>query len=259
VTGSISRQNVAFSSLAASIPPLAVPDRQNTDEKPAPGIPKIAALGSPQSSESEPTSATSAPTIQAVAAIPTPKRSEPQTSAPLPSTDSSPPPSAQGANHETTNSTSDATASVPNEPSTPTVEIAVPRTSFGVDLGAANSLDGLRGLWRRLISTHPSTLSGLHPVVRLREHRGPTGVQLRLIAGPFDNAARAAEVCAAVAAVRHRCTTTSFEGQRLAMDAEPAAAPHPPQRRPNPRHATREKPAATPARTPSTPSTTQSR
>jgi len=204
VTGSITRQNTAFSRLAASIPPLVVPDLK-TAAPPA-----------------QPATETSNASSSAV---------------------SSKPPAAPKAKHETTDAASGVTASIRADP-TPAVEVAVPRTQFGVDLGTARSIDGLRALWRRMTAAHPSVLSDLRPVIGLKERKGMSGLELRLVAGPLDDAARAAGICAAVTASRHSCATTTFEGQQLAMGVEPVPAPHPPHRRSNTRHAAREKPAA---------------
>jgi hypothetical protein len=50
-------------------------------------------------------------------------------------------------------------------------------------------------------------------------------MQLRLAAGPLQNAAEAARICAALAESKRACDTTVFDGQRLAMggEGEPAA------------------------------------
>lgn len=253
VTGSIARQNAAFSLHAASIPPLTIPDLKTAAPKTTTPPSRVTATGQPQPlppSQSggsvPPSAATANPTAPAVETTQTATT----TSATTTSADPSKPPEAKS---ETTNAGADVTASIGTEPA-PTAEVAAPRTRFGVDLGTARSLDGLRALWRRLTTAYPSVFVDLRPVVGLKERRGPAGVELRLIAGPLDDAARAAEVCAAVAANRHGCATTTFEGQQLAMEAEPAAAPHPPHRRTKARHATHEKPAtAQPPRPSSTP------
>jgi hypothetical protein len=46
------------------------------------------------------------------------------------------------------------------------------------------------------------------------------------VAGPLDDAAAAAKICAGLIANERPCETTIFDGQRLAMKAdEPAASP----------------------------------
>jgi hypothetical protein len=248
VTGSIARQNAAFSPLAASIPPLAVPDLKTTAPKATTPSPRTTATGQPQSvpppqsgGSEPPSAATASPMAQAVETTPAqPAAASADDSS---SADPSKPPATPEAKSETADAAPDVTASIRAEPA-PAVEVAVPRTRFGVDLGTARSIDGLRALWRRVTAAHPSILADLRPVIGLKERKGTSGVELRLVAGPLDDAARAAGICAAVAASRHSCATTTFEGQQLAMEAEPAAAPHPPHRRSKARHAAHEKPAA---------------
>jgi len=63
---------------------------------------------------------------------------------------------------------------------------------------------------------------------------------LRLIAGPLDDAAAAARICAALAASQQSCEPALLDGQRLALAPDPAAAPPPLQRRPHPRPVRRE-------------------
>src|SRR4051812_1391193 len=48
-------------------------------------------------------------------------------------------------------------------------EIAVQRTEFGVDLGGANSVDGLRALWRALLTSNAATISSLRPIMVVKE------------------------------------------------------------------------------------------
>jgi hypothetical protein len=94
--------------------------------------------------------------------------------------------------------------------------IAVQQTRFAIDLGAANSIDGLRALWRGLIKSNPE-VAALRPIIMIREGSGGLGLQLRLGAGPLVNAAAAARLCAGLAENDRRCETTVFDGQRLSM------------------------------------------
>ena len=99
------------------------------------------------------------------------------------------------------------------EPST-----AVQRTEFAVDLGSANSVGGLRALWRTVVASN-AALKALTPIILVRENRNGLGAQLRLAAGPLQDAATAAKICAAIAASKRGCETTVYDGQRLAMAA----------------------------------------
>jgi hypothetical protein len=113
---------------------------------------------------------------------------------------------------------------------------AVQRTEFGVDVGTANSVGGLRNLWRGLLkSKSNSALAALRPIIVVKE--GNSGMQLRLVAGPLGDAAAAAKICAAMLEHRKPCETTVFDGQQLAMRDEDIAAPaRPASTRPAARH-----------------------
>jgi hypothetical protein len=106
---------------------------------------------------------------------------------------------------------------------------AVQRTEFGVDVGGANSLNGLRALWRGLLKSKPTaSLTTLRPIIVVKESNTGLGMQLRLVAGPLNDAAAAAKICAALIESQRTCETAVFDGQRLAMKAdEPAASTKP--------------------------------
>jgi hypothetical protein len=102
----------------------------------------------------------------------------------------------------------------------------VQRTEFGVDVGGANSLPGLRALWRGLLKSRSNApLTTLRPIIVVRENTTGLGMQLRLVAGPLSDAAAAAKICAVLVESNRSCETTVFDGQRLAMNADeqPAA------------------------------------
>jgi len=101
---------------------------------------------------------------------------------------------------------------------------AVQRTEFAVDLGTANSLSGLRALWRGLSKTH-TELAALRPIVILKEGNSGLGMQLRLGAGPLNDAAAAAKICATLAESRRPCETTVYDGQQLAVRRDEAETP----------------------------------
>jgi hypothetical protein len=92
----------------------------------------------------------------------------------------------------------------------------VQRTEFAVDLGTANSVGGLRNLWRTVVASN-AALKALTPIILVRENKNGLGAQLRLAAGPLQDAATAAKICAALAGAKRGCETTVFDGQRLAM------------------------------------------
>jgi len=94
--------------------------------------------------------------------------------------------------------------------------IAVQQTRFAIDLGSANSVDGLRALWRGLSKSNPE-IAALRPIIMIKEGTNGLGMQLRLGAGPLINAAAAAKLCAGLAESDRHCETTVFDGQRLSM------------------------------------------
>jgi hypothetical protein len=110
-------------------------------------------------------------------------------------------------------------------------KVAVQRTEFGVDVGSANSLGGLRALWRGLLKSKSNApLAALRPIIVVKESNSGLGMQLRLVAGPLADAAAAAKICAVMIESERTCETTVFDGQRLSMKAEdvPASVVKPP-------------------------------
>jgi hypothetical protein len=111
-------------------------------------------------------------------------------------------------------------------------EIAAQRTEFGVDLGGANSVEGLRGLWRALLKSNGAAIASLRPIIVVKERNNGLGMQLRLVAGPLSDAAAAAKICAALIENERPCETSVFDGQRLAMKGvDPAPTARPPRKR----------------------------
>ncbi len=130
---------------------------------------------------------------------------------------------------------------------------AIQRTEFAVDLGSANSVGGLRALWRGVVASN-AALKALTPIITVRENKTGVGMQLRLAAGPLQDATTAAKICAALAEAKRGCETTVYDGQRLAMaagetqplpgvKAQEAAAKSAPVKRGWTRHAKEEPPA----------------
>lgn len=106
-------------------------------------------------------------------------------------------------------------------------KVALQRTEFGVDLGSANSVGGLRALWRGLIKSKSNAqLAALRPIIVVKEGTNGLGLQLRLVAGPLNDAGTAARICAVMAENDRPCETAIFDGQRLSLksdDTAPAA------------------------------------
>jgi hypothetical protein len=103
---------------------------------------------------------------------------------------------------------------------------ALQHTEFGVDLGGANSVAGLRALWRGFLKTRVyAPVFELRPIIVIKEGANSLGLQLRLVAGPLRDAGAAAKICAVLSENNRRCETTTFDGQRLTIkDEAPSAA-----------------------------------
>jgi hypothetical protein len=113
----------------------------------------------------------------------------------------------------------------PEPPAATPPKLAVQRTEFGVDIGGANSVGGLRALWRGLLKSRSNAaLTTLRPIIVIKEGSNGLGMQLRLVAGPLADAAAAARICAGLQESERACETTVFDGQRLAMTAEEPVA-----------------------------------
>jgi len=102
----------------------------------------------------------------------------------------------------------------------------IERTEFAVDLGSANSVGGLRALWRGLTKSN-TDLAALKPIIVVKERSNGLGMQLRLAAGPLMDAAAAAKICAMLMESERACETTLFDGQRLAPGNDEGAEKSP--------------------------------
>ncbi|MBR1277743.1 hypothetical protein [Bradyrhizobium sp. AUGA SZCCT0283] len=114
-------------------------------------------------------------------------------------------------------------------------KVSLLRTEFGVDLGSANSVNGLRMLWRGLLKSRSNApLTALRPIIVIKESTGGLGMQLRLVAGPLNDAGAAAKICAVLTENKRLCETTIFDGQRLSVNSDdppPTTAKPMPRRR----------------------------
>ncbi|ANW05708.1 hypothetical protein [Bradyrhizobium icense] len=111
-------------------------------------------------------------------------------------------------------------------------KVSLQRTEFGVDLGSANSVNGLRALWRGLLKSRSNApLTALRPIIVVKEGTNGLGMQLRLVAGPLHDAGAAARICAIMAENNRPCETAIFDGQRLSLNDPPPTAAKPGPRR----------------------------
>jgi hypothetical protein len=286
VTGSIARQKAAAASpqpVAAPPPATVEPPSASQSTALAPVVSPVATTAAPAtekagpSASMEPSPATVASVVQAAANTatatlpplmasksilappdtPAAKLIEPEspaktvTAAPLP---------------EVVASVTPAEDAKQDEPAAAGPKLAVQRTEFGVDVGGANSVGGLRALWRGLLKSKSNApLTTLRPIIVVKENNSGLGLQLRLVAGPLNDAAAAAKICATLIESQRPCETTLFDGQRLTIKADdpPASVKPAPHRRAPAKRAVVEEPkkpetSSTASSTVSTPFSTRS-
>jgi hypothetical protein len=214
VTGSVARAAAQTAPAPAPVPPSPLLVLAGIPS-PLPGLPLTESPRSLPAQTAPPAAAEQAPVVA---------RPVPHQQAALPAAEK---PDSTPAAVPDTRTDAPAKDSPPEEPAA--------RTLFGVDLGSASSVDGLRALWGGVQKAHGEALDGLRPIIVLKERSGGQGLQLRLVAGPVPNAAAAAKLCAGFLAAERSCETAVYEGQRLVLPsdkparvrARPAARPRP--------------------------------
>ena len=88
-------------------------------------------------------------------------------------------------------------------------------TQFGMELGTYADLTTLKAAWSDLVRQYPALFEGLDGLATIRDRGGRT--ELLLIAGPFRNAAEAAERCGRAEASGLKCLPAFYLGQQLSM------------------------------------------
>ncbi|MEZ5841572.1 MAG: hypothetical protein R3D02_14465 [Hyphomicrobiales bacterium] len=222
----------ALGSVTASIPdPASVAAKPKAPLPATPVTVEMTALDPATAPEQDPAAAqTPAPALEPIDIAP-----DADKAAEAPMIDA---PAADGSDAEplTTGSVPDAAAALalkdaaPTTLPTPKPEAVVPRTvsagdvrslsapasrtSFGLDLGSAASMSELASKWAALNTVYGPALKGLTPVAAISEDVDRQ-IALRLIVGPFANAADAAARCAEVQSAGNPCKPAIYEGQRL--------------------------------------------
>ena len=93
-------------------------------------------------------------------------------------------------------------------------------------------MNGLRALWRGLLKSRSNApLAALRPIIVIKEGTNGLGMQLRLVAGPLNDAGAAAKICAVLTENKRPCETAIFDGQRLSLEAATIRRPPRPSRR----------------------------
>jgi hypothetical protein len=282
-TGAIARQNPAAASAQAAATAAATTEPQSAPQNPVP-IPAVSpAAAAPAKTAEKPSEKSSADaTAREQGPAPVPLVALPASNSPAAASPAAtpakplmasksmlgPPDATAGkliqseppASAVTTSPMPDVVAPAPSaddaarDPPWAPSKVAVQRTEFGVDVGGANSVSGLRALWRGLRSN--TALSTLRPIIVVKESNSGLGMQLRLVAGPLGDAAAAAKICAALLESQRACETAVFDGQRLAM--KPDEPPAPVSAKPAPRRRSSAKRAVVDEPPPQKPETTLS-
>ena len=127
----------------------------------------------------------------------------------------------------------------------PEDETPIAPAQFGIDLGSASSMSGLRAVWNGVRRSHGDELAGLHPILIIRQGKNGLGLQVHVVAGPLADAAAAAKLCATLTADDRTCETTMFDGQRLPLKSDEKSSPG---GRPRHRQARQDPPSTPPAK-----------
>ena len=90
------------------------------------------------------------------------------------------------------------------------------RSQFGLDLGSETTMAALRLRWQRLSERNKTALARLEPLVGVRDGINGQPV-LYLVAGPLNDVADAASLCAQLRQANVNCQPTAYDGQRLAL------------------------------------------
>ena len=105
------------------------------------------------------------------------------------------------------------TARQADAPGAPPSEVAPDGPRAAIDLGGFRSLGSLRRAWSDTAGRHADLSKGLEPLARLRET--DSGIEARLLAGPFADQTEAAKACLRLKAIGAPCTVTTYSGQPI--------------------------------------------
>jgi hypothetical protein len=102
-----------------------------------------------------------------------------------------------------------ATAAQASEPESPPAN----PVEFGLDLGGAATVDGVRQRWITVKANFGPLLNGMYPLAAHERRAGSTGY--RLVVGPLPNSAAASSLCAHFTAARTACRSAKFDGDQV--------------------------------------------
>lgn len=91
------------------------------------------------------------------------------------------------------------------------IDATLSQTLFAIDLGTYPNMAALDEGWAKSKKEYAGLLGQLNALANVND--GTNGVELRLVAGPFKNAADAASYCARLVAQGQRCQPSIYLGQ----------------------------------------------
>jgi hypothetical protein len=205
---------------AAQVPaPEPTPAAKPADVKTAEVKPSATPSSSPPPSE-EPAEAENEPEPTpppvTVSEVPDEPLTEVTPTPSLSSNLSAPSPAATDSPSSSSESGSEGTAPTPNTEIAALSPTTLPpaandgSTRYGIEIGIVAKQDGLRPLWRELLTNHAALVAGLQPRRVLAPDK-----KWRLIAGPFANAAEANQACLLFKKAQKSCEATVFAGDSL--------------------------------------------
>ncbi len=92
-------------------------------------------------------------------------------------------------------------------------ETEISRSEFGIDLGGFQSMSALKTKWQTFAKQNPDLAKSLQPRAGISEKNG--ALEVRLIAGPFSNAADAIILCAKMGADGKTCQPALYSGETV--------------------------------------------
>ena len=101
-------------------------------------------------------------------------------------------------------------ASSPAMAQSPADAAKAAKTGYGVDIGSGLTILALRERWQTLRSAHPQLFASLEPIVSVKDTARANRVELRLVVGPFIEAAADGRLCASLTPVGLFCPTQTL-------------------------------------------------
>lgn len=92
---------------------------------------------------------------------------------------------------------------------------SVAQTHFAIQLGVADTMTEVRKMWTSMSNEHDLLIGRLEPAVAIAEEKNK--IRVRLLAGPFDDAADAIQLCTLLVERGIDCRAVRNEGQKLVM------------------------------------------